>query len=252
MENLKFNAENAAEQMTREGAKDLGAQALKVTEYEATEHADVKFWAGEYVSTERDFDKQYQPRISEKEMLVWEQGAKYNFDQMTAYANKEGLDRYTRDDVERIAMAEPGKTIEARAGKFYDARRDRLMAKIPKDATSDLEKVQMLPMLVMEHIAMQYDQGQRSFDPAAYQANRRRAHNNMIKGLNDMNSLAEKYGTERFTFRDFETNDFVYHRELDRSGETNARAEYDRSIVEAYARNAFSREFEQAERDARR
>ena len=88
-------------------------------------------------------------------------------------------------------------------------------------------------------------------DPKYYQNKRREAHNNLIRHLNYMNDLARKYGVRPFTFRNFETNDFAYSEKLDVGGHTNARADYDRSIVEAYCRIAFSSAYEKAEKDNR-
>ncbi len=236
------------ESLSKEAAKNLGKQTI-ATEEMTGEHADVKFWAGEYRDIERDFANKEYGRIPENEFSIWEKEAKGYYDKMKQAADEEGLNRYERDRVEQLAVVRPHETIESYSGNFYDERRDRLMNAIPKDSP-DYVDAQKFPMLVMEHLSKQYDFETRSFDAAVYQARRTRAHNDMIRGLNHLNHLAEKYGTERFTFRDFETNDFRYDKEFDRTGETNARAEYDRGTVEDYARAAFSREFDQAEREA--
>ena len=52
-----------------------------------------------------------------------------------------------------------------------------------------------------------------------------------------------------FHHANFEDNDFTYYPNMDACGHTNARAEYDRSTVEAYCRNAFSSAYEKAEKD---
>lgn len=214
---------------------------------------DVAFWAGEYKDIEQAFVKH--EIKSPGEFELWEDDARNAFSNMEeAEKDAEFADRYERDYAERIASTEPSETIEAKSGDYYDARNRAIIEEVRRNENeaereSDLADIYQLHQLVAGHIMAIMDYETRSNDPMIYNSNRRIAHNRLIRGLNKINHIAEKYGEKRLVFRDFITNDFTYDGTKDRGSETNARAEYDRSCVEAYVRNAFSRDFEKAEKE---
>ena len=234
---------------------DLGKVGMLAAELREsrTERArdDVAFWASEYKDIEQAFVKH--EIKSPGEFELWEDDAKNAFSCMEeAEKDAEFTDRYERDHTERIASTEPSETIEAKAGDYYDARNKAIIEAVRRndnetERESDLADIYQLHQLVAGHIMAIMDYETRSNDPMIYNSNRRMAHNRLIRGLNKINGIAEKYGEKRLTFRDFITNDFAYDGTKDRGSETNARAEYDRGCVEAYVRNAFSREFEKAD-----
>lgn len=253
-EKIKLNPET---EKTNFNTAELGkvgnlASEIRETRIESARE-DVKFWARQYENTERSFISKNIK--DEKEFKIWENDAKDAFDKMKkAEFDAEYTNRYEVDDVERIAGVEPSKTIEAQSGRYYDERNRRIVETIRKNENEeereqDLKTVYSLHMLVAGHIGAIMDYSSRREDPTAYNSLRRMAHNRLISGLNEINHIAEKYNAERLVFRDFETNDFMYDKTRDRNGETNARAEYDRSIVESYVRMAFSSDFKSAERE---
>ena len=214
---------------------------------------DVAFWAEEYKSIEKAFISN---EIRDKdEFELWERDAAEAFHKMeeaAAYSDFKNI--YEKDNFEAIAKVAPSETIEAKSGQYYKERNQLIIEAIKEKASEEdrdkeLETVYGLHQLAAYHIEAQKDYDSRTRDPDQYQAVRRAAHNNLIKGLNAINHIAEKYGAKRLIFRDFETNDFAYFRNLDNHGECEARAEYDRSCVENYIRIAFSRDFEAAERE---
>jgi len=215
---------------------------------------DVQYWSDEYTTTEAQFAN-YKV-LSRADYEVWEADAAESFKKMKeAEYRAEYKDRYERDAAEKLARVDPRKSIEAASGYYYTARNEALIQAIQgcedeDKREKDLEIVYGLHALVARHIQASQDYELRRTDIDVYQANRRHAHNNLISGLNAINDLAEAYGVTRLTFRNFETNDFIYHRELDSSGQTDARCEYDRSCVEEWAKNAFSREFDQAAKES--
>jgi len=252
-EKIKSNIETEKTDFNASALGKAGnlASEIRETRIESARE-DVKFWAGEYERVERTFtSKEIE---DEKEFKVWENDAKEAFDKMKkAEGDAEYTNKYEIDDAERLAKVDPSKTIEAQSGKYYDERNRKIVEAIRssenEDSAKDLDTVYNLHMLVASHIGAIMDYSNKKEDTAIYNSNRRAAHNRLIRGLNDINHIAEKYNVDRLVFRDFETNDFNYDKFRDKNGETNARAEYDRSIVESYARMAFSRDFKAAENE---
>ncbi|MCL2371720.1 hypothetical protein FWC63_03210 [Candidatus Saccharibacteria bacterium] len=70
-----------------------------------------------------------------------------------------------------------------------------------------------------------------------YYRNRANAHNNMIRNLNELNEMCEKYGVTRFTYRNFMTNNPYATEKVD--SDLHHRQEEDRRIVEQYFFSAF-------------
>lgn len=251
--NLTPESENSAED-TRNRDQRLGEAALE----ENFRVERVATWAGYYHDTERAYRRHRKAaqRIEYEDIVEWEDRATISFNNMkSAEKNARFSSRYERDRVERIGTLDPDESIEGDAGIFY-LRRQRALNKAieesdNKNKTADLQAGEELYRLVNEHLYYEHDYDTRSMDPRYYQSKRRAAHNALIHHLNYMNSLARKYNVRPFTFRDFEDNDFPYSEKLDVGGHTNARAEFDRSAVEAYCRNAFSSAYEKAEKDNR-
>ena len=253
-EKLKSNPETEKPEVDSKKLGEVAILAAKMEELAEVEFRDdVRFWAEQYRDTEIAFSKKNISKAEEFE--IWEADAKNAFDKMTEaerYANYRSI--YEKDDEERIAKIAGAETIEAKSGEYYHARNAALLDAIDQNTdenerAADEKVVLELHELAARHIEAIFDYDTRGTDPMIYNMNRRTAHNSLIRGVNEINHLAEKYGVKRLVFRDFETNDFTYNSVNDPHGETNARAEYDRSSVEAWVRNAFSRDFEQAEKE---
>lgn len=253
-ERLNTNPET---EKTELNESELGKLTMLATEYREQKidraREDVKYWADDYKDVETQFAKHEIKNQAEFER--WEEDAAHAFKKMRE-AESDSLfeSRYERDDLERISNTLPPETIEAKSGDYYDERNLAILEAVRKNEDKDerekeLESIYSLHQLVARHIQAIMDYESRGSDPVIYNMHRRMAHNNLIRGLNNINRIADKYGVKRLIFRDFETNDFTYESHKDRHGETNARAEYDRSSVEAYVRRAFSRDFNKAEKE---
>lgn len=230
-------------------AADLGQAALEALNGLAME--DLKYWASEYQNIESDFSKRYIGK-NLKEYEIWEDEAKEAFDKVIEMESKVAFDSiYEKDATERLAAVDGYKSIEAYAGNFYNERNQAILRKIRSssndDAEIDAKTVGDLHELVGTYINSTKDFDLRQKSPEQYQTDRASKHNNVIRRINAINGLAEKYEVRPLTFRNFKTNDFIYNERLDYSGETNARAEYDRSSVEQYIRTAFAEDFRKAE-----
>ena len=230
-------------------AANLGKAALEVLNKSAME--DLKYWASKYQNIESDFSKRDIGR-NLKEYEIWEDEAKEAFDKVIKMESRVAFDSiYEKDATERLAAVDGRKSIEAYAGNFYEERNQAILKKIRNssndDAEIDAKTVGDLHELVGAYIKSTKDFDLRQKSPEQYQANRASKHNSIIRRINAINELAEKYEVKPLTFRNFKTNDFTYNKRLDYSGETNARAEYDRSSVERYIRIAFAEDFRKAE-----
>ena len=251
--NLSSETENTAEQTEKRDQK-LGETALE----ENFRVERVATWSGYYHDTERAYarHRKHVARMELEDLEEWEDRAAISFNNMkSAEKSARFPSRYERDRIERIGTLDPDESIEGDAGRFY-LRRQRALNKAieessDKNKVADLQAGEELYRLVNEHLYYEHDYDTRNMDPGYYQSKRRAAHNALIHHLNYMNNLARKYKVRPFTFRDFEDNDYPYSEKLDVGGYTNGRAEFDRSAVEAYCRNAFSSAYEKAEKDNR-
>ena len=263
MSHEKFELPNEKE-LSRENTKNLGkittdfvydideqVESTRAEKHELEARDELQYWASEYRDIELAFSKR-EKKADLKEYQKWEAEARM------AFSNVEKAERschfdslYEKDAFERLATIEGKDSIEAYAGNFYDERSRKLAKAIlssnNEDAKQDKNIAGGLHKLVAEYIHVCNDSELRRTDPLIYQKRRQRRHNDMIERINEINHLAEKYGVDRLVFRDFKTNDFAYDSHLDRTGETNARAEYDRSSVENYVRIAFSKDFDSSE-----
>lgn len=231
----------------------------------------VGLWGKEYEETEQQFHRYRESlgredltgdakrryeislrRYEEDAALDWEraEGAKRDSLRAGKY-----LDEYAVAKLQRIGRMNPEDTIEAATGIFYNERRDALKAKILEAGDGEKEKaeIQMLEQTwrkVGGYMDAVYDTFDRSDEYAwkKYDADRRAAHNAMIRHLNSLNDLAREYGVTPFTFRNFMTNDFSYDQRLDDGRALDARVKYDRYSVVEYFKVVFKREFDRKER----
>ena len=226
-------------------------QKERAEKRDAENARELEYWAKEYRAIESTFAR-HDIGDNLKEFEKWEEdasGAYRKIEQMEGEINFESM--YKRDAAERLAAVDGRKSIEAYAGNFYAQRNRAIINAIresdDEDAEYDEDVVGGLHEYVADYIRASRDTELRRMDVDDYTQRRRDRHNDVIRSINRINHIAEKYGVKPLTFRDFETNDFIYKRELDPSGETDARAEYDRTTVESYIRTAFSRDFREAE-----
>ena len=241
------------------GEETLRLYVKHLKEQEPKENlSQLKHWCNCYTNAEYSFAKISDSRnISSKEFIEWEDDVSFTFDRILKYESELNYDHdpYMRDEVEQLpGMIEGQYSIEAYAGHFYDDRRKALIAAIRSSDNEESVKENEeyifadFPALVGKFINARLDYELKRTDIDAYNENRRKAHNNVIRQINTMNELAEKYGVRRFIFRDIETNDkFKYNKDKDIHEQTNARAEYDRSSVEGYIKNAFPKAWKEAE-----
>lgn len=258
--------------------QQLGREVLKTATIrdESFYRNELGFWGDTYNQTEAQFVKYVDDLISQNSVKVehqkdyretlsrYEDDQAYNWQQLYANLGQAQskswfMNLYAQADVLRLGGVEPTKTIEAATGIFYDDRMSQLTQRMAEVAASDgarsqrrieaeRERIGETWQKVLIYLDATKDYDSRNRDYNYYQRNRRAAHNNMIKQLNWLNDLAEKYQTQRFALRDFKTNDFTYHQKSDRGGHLNHWIEYDRETVLAYFKQAFGADFQRAER----
>ena len=137
--------------------------------------------------------------------------------------------RFSNDE-----MTDENKTLEAQEGNFYFERMEELRSAIRaeggEDAEEKIRSAQEFVRLANNHhnyVLMARESGVR--DGIQFWNEMAAAHNRVIRKLNDLNGMAEKYGTTRFTPREFWTNEIQ-----NRGGAVKEKCEADRAIVEAY------------------
>ena len=125
-----------------------------------------------------------------------------------------------------------------------DALLNAIRSSDDPEAEKDLERAKSFYPAVMRHLDFKYttepgevygddEIGMRLFEEA-----RTRAHNDVIKCLNDLNDLARKYHVRPFTVRNFLPSDV-----RSKKSQTEAVSKimrYDRDIIEEYYDIAFS------------
>ena len=251
MEKPNLNPSN--HEATLDDKQKIGQVALsKIDDYRRER---VSRLAQEYLLSEKDFIEHGLERfdtMSYEEFSKWEDDASVYFTEMTKETSGLHLDRYQRDRLQNIkSTIDPQQSIEACSGKWYRRRQAALVNAINQsddpNKNEDLLAIDDTYRHVGEHIYYMYDSEE--MDVAKRNIERRSAHNRLINHLNHLNDLARKYGVRPLTFRNFEDNNFTYHRSLDSGGYTDSRAEYDRGSVEAYFRLAFSSDYDKATRE---
>lgn len=241
----------------QESGKKIIEQHTLLKEEDA--RRDVEYYSGQYRDITISFaNEKNKKRIDYDNYVIWEEEAKEAFLKMTEMEYEANFkDTYEKDTFERIAVREGKDSVEAYAGNFFNRRKNLLLEAIRNNENKetmkrDLDTVESLLMFVAGHINAITNYELSRTNQEEYQRKRQAAHNAMIERLNQISELAEEYGTERLIFRNLKTNDFIYDEHKDYSGQTNGRAEYDRSAAEEYVRLAFSRDFEQIEAEEKR
>lgn len=242
--------------LTREEMGDLGRKVLETGGWQE----ELGFWSKEYRGIEEQFGKYRKEneggagyfeslrRYEDDLVEIWER-----VEEASAEGLKDGrlASKYEWADEQDIAAVDPRESIEGATGAFFGERSERLMAEIlgseNGDRSEDRGFVRQTWSKVMNYIEATHDYELLREDYRSYQETRRDAHNTMIRQLNGLNELAERYGCKRFTVRNFMTNDFRYERMKDVRGRLDARAEYDRESVATYFRTAFAKDFRDSE-----
>lgn len=225
--------------------------------------SEMKFWSNEYNMTEKQFAEYVKAGLPEgyrETLKKYEDDIRFSWVKLQKMTNKAWEGQLIRSDYEladtqRLGVVEPEETVEAATGIFYEERAHSLNQAIlacgqNEESQTDNATLRQTWRRVSDYIESVTDYEFKSRDYNAYQNMRRACHNRMIQQLNQINYLAEKYGTERFTARDFMTNDFYYDSKRDRGRSLNHRANYDRETVLAYFRTAFQGDFDRSEKKA--
>lgn len=248
------------EQMATEAAT-----ATQRSEQELTVEAEdeVRYWANNYNTTEGQF-RQFCQRLQRGE---WELSPERYRENVRRYENDLAIDWQRSEEAvadlrrrgrgnglyELAALqklgsgVEPEDTIEAASGIFYHERAEQLAQALRAagaDGAADLKTMGLTWRKVMNYLEATHDYDLLHEDYHSYQNGRRAAHNEMIRQLNTLNDLAERYQTPRFTIRNFMTNDFYYEARRDPGRALDHRANYDRESVMAYFALAFQQDFE--------
>ncbi len=253
------------------GSWDMSDAPVFKAEKGPTAVEEMRFWCQEYNTAEQQFAK-YTKDVSSRSLDANEQGryretvAKYEDDiaygwskieaaSKIAWANQLIRSDYELADTQGLGVVKPEETIEAATGIFYEERAKALNQQISaneqnENTAADQAVLRQTWRKVMDYIEAATDYDFLHRDYTSYQNIRRACHNNMIRQLNNLNQLAEKYGTARFTPRDFMTNDFSYDQRRDHNGQLNLRANYDRETVLAYFRTVFESDFTAIEQKA--
>ena len=136
------------------------------------------------------------------------------------------------------------KTIEAQAGKYYTDRDNELRLAIREiggvDAENDLPYLNRLRPIVNalhEYKDMTPDEIKK-YGIDAYERQRTKIHDEIIRHINDLNRLSLKYGTRTFTPRDFWADGICEKNKQTPS--IKAIIHYDYCIVEEYCAFAFN------------
>lgn len=201
--------------------------------------------------------KRGEKEMPKKEFLYWEQELRdewlrleKSFDRAGIYDYKEQArlsDSLIPNSYRGVDSPNVFKTIEAQSGNFYDDRRFELLQAINNsddpEKEKDKEVIREFAGKVFAHV--DYVNTDNRFSDVnegrSYDISRTAIHDDAIRCLNRLNDLAEKYGTTRFTPRNFWTSD----KRSEEVREAKDRAIYDRDIFEAYYYYAFRYDIEQ-------
>lgn len=217
----------------------------------------IKKVANEIFELELDYQKQVkrsdekgQPHIPKNEFLMWEDDYANLWREIENQRYKGRLDSYQEAEAEEPMFFTQdeevlSQTIEAQAGIFYAEREQDLLNAITANGNNKDEYSYVVKFAesVSTHLDYKYMSREEieEYGYDRYERDRTKFHNYTIRHLNGLNHLAEKYGTRRFTPRDFWTS------EVPKSQQTPAMAKrmrYDRDLVEEYYNHAFRREAE--------
>ena len=203
-------------------ARKIGEKVLK---QDAKERAveEIGFYAGEIWDLEVQFRKQLERteergelQIKKEEFVRWETDYRDMWKKVQRQVGRGNLssDEEARAEAKMFLYSEGedlATTVEAQAGLFFVERERALLRKIRENGGNeeDLAITRGFAKAVDEHLDFKYMSREEisEYGYKNYDDNRTVAHNKAIKQLNEMNELAEKYGTERFTPRDFWTSE---------------------------------------------
>lgn len=192
--------------------------------------------------------------ISRKEFEAWESDFSFEWNQAHKEMSRgEIYSSAEQAEIEYPIMQSDGEalksTIEAQAGHFYFERSEALAEAIrsssdPKRA-EDLVRLGRFFASVQAHLDYKYTDTRYmdTWEAESYDRQRTKAHNDLIRHLNDLNDLARKYGVTPFTMRNFWTSDAPQP-----NNAVKRRMLHDRHQVEAFCANAFTREENAAKR----
>lgn len=198
-------------------------------------------------------------RMSDEDLLAWEEDYAHSWDKIEEKIVQCGLEdnpeeqanlEYALFDKSYGNLTEPEqsallrKTIEAQVGRFFVHRatelRKAIEASDSEDKEKELELFAKFTKLVEAHIdhKVQANERKKNDEETAKEteANRIKCHNELIRTLNALNKLCEKYGKTRFTPRDFWTTDSGISQSL---VAPRMRLRIDRDAVEEYYAVAF-------------
>lgn len=228
-----------------------------VVESSPTAVEEMKVWSDEYRATEQQFVRYVGGGVNSTgyrdTLLKYEDDLAYDWKLLNeatlAAINKgEVSDIYEQALVQNLDVVEPNKTIEAASGIFFEERMKALFGEIGEAGDDEVKQGELwfarqTWSKVLNYIEASNDYETLHDDYNAYQRNRQTAHNGMIRQLNGLNKMAEKYGCKRLTVRDFMTNDFMYNVKRDPTRSLDRRAHYDRETVLAYFQTVYAGDF---------
>ena len=209
---------------------------------------------------QRKHDMENGQETSEEVFLEWETKFADGWNKMQQFIKESGMTIEKEAEIEAPVFisddrSKIGETVEVQAGKYYDKRnqelRNAIFASNRKTKESDMRIIGTFLQSVMMCVSYKYMmpediREQYGDDASAFKTfNQARiaALNSVIRHLNMLNELTEKYDTTRFTPRDFWTSE-----RRGRTQEVEKRLRYDSKAVEAYCSVAFSDEIAEDER----
>ncbi len=239
-----------------EDSIDPAAQAVENVKYWGQEYNDLESQFIDYRQTV-DFDdpaarERYKTTLRRYEDEIGHIWGYMEDATKTANTYNRLGDPYSRSAAQEITILDhqEGATVEASSSIFYSERMHALQGAIQADASLAPEESQARSDLlrstwskVLKRIEANQDIAERRKDPEAHFYYCNRLHDDLIRHLNQMNDLAKSYQLEPFTPRNFITNDRNYSPQRDRNGDYHARVETDRTIVDYYFRQVFSRDY---------
>lgn len=222
---------------------------------------EARFQATQIRGLEDDFKKQLkrskergEKHIKESEFVIWERDFREYWVRLQDQVHLGGLDANVEATAESPMMLSYddqsvlAETIEAQSAHFFHKRLNELLGAIRtsgnKDAKRDIDIAFGLRETALEHINWRTMPISEIRKYGMKEADRARisAHNNLIIHFNTMNDLAEKYGTTRFTPRNFWFSNPDQKQPVD----IEKRMRNDRDIVEEYYQIAFEPEYRDA------
>ena len=207
---------------------------------------DLKKWSDRYRDAERVFLTE-ENKSNVEEFEQWEKVAANAFRHVKEAEGKVHFDSiYDLDAFERLSTGNEGQlSIEAYGGNFYEERIRNISLAVEKSGDDEAKEEKAIIDSLIYHVIdfddIKKDAESKKRDGKIYWETRRKKHNALIGCINDIDKIALKYGQKPLIFREMKDNNFHYEEQKDYSGETNARAEYDRSAVEGYVYTAFSK-----------